>query len=214
MNTTGSYEPSAPARAREQALIRDMQRLMNGDLKPDEAQMVRFASAESVRLGMHRSWCRPEVPERPPEFPADDEELIRSLRWANRNRASEEDRRLASSFGSWRYAVWLAESEGAVRVLVLLSVVDDYQRILDAVGGDARVEALRDEVLAFLSDEWGCNVPAPEGYVERREFAARLAKLDVLPRSGRRAAPSRESAPVSLGEAIAADARLPPEREW
>jgi hypothetical protein len=187
---------------------------MNGQLSKEEAAMVRFASAESIRVAMHRSWCRPEAPERPIEFPDDDRELLGRVRFAMRTRASEGDRKLAAAYGSWRYAVWVAESEGAVRILCLLSVVDDYQGIIDAVGGDAAVAALRDEVLRFLSDEWGINVPAPTGYVERREFAAKHARMHLIPTLSQAPRTKPEEAPTRLGSVLAVpDPRLPPERE-
>lgn len=214
MSTTALFEPSAPARERERALIRDLARLMNGELSKDEATMVRFASAESIRVAMHRSWCRPEAPERPIEFPDDDRELLGRVRFAMRTRASEGDRQLAAAYGSWRYAVWVAESEGAVRILCLLSVVDDYQAIIDAAGGDAAVEALRDEVLRFLSDEWGINVPAPKGYAERRQFAAEHARMHLIPTLSQTPRAKPEEAPTRLGDAFAfADSRLPREKD-
>lgn len=183
MSTTDLFVPSGPARERDQALIRDIQKLINGELSEREAQLVRFASAESIRASMRTSWRRPEPPERPLEFPDDDRELVQRVRFAISVRANDDDKRLANAFGNWRYAVWMAESDGASRILCLLGAVDDYQRVIDGAGGDQHLESLRDEVLDFLAAEWGINTPAPSGYAARKAFAEEHSRMEyVMPK--------------------------------
>lgn len=226
MSTTGFFDPSARARGRDDALVNDLRRLLDGKLSPNEAALVRFANAESVRAHLGALWCRPEAPERPLEFPDDERELVQRIRFASAVRANAEDKRLAASYGEWRYAVWRSELEGSARVMVLFDAVDTYTRLIEDNGGDAALEASRDELLDFMAQEWGFNAPIPETYPERRAVAERLSKReDVLPRwlsslrlpseaeAGNLGGARTERAPQSIGSMLRgmADRRLPAE---
>lgn len=226
MSTTGFFDPSERVRGRDDALVRDLRRLLDGKLSEDEAALVRFANAEHIRAHLSTLWCRPEAPERPLEFPDDPRELVQRIRFASAVRANSDDKKLAASYGDWRYAVWRSELEGEARVMVLFGAVETYTRLIEANGGDPALERLRDEVLDFMSVEWGFNALVPDTYVERKEVAARLSKReDVLPRwlsalrlpsesgAGNLDGAVRERAPQKLGAMLTgvADRRLPAE---
>lgn len=126
-------------------------------------------------LPILRSFSRPIVPTRPPEFETDDYALAERLRQARGSDGKKkDDRDLLAAFGRWRVKVIFAEVKGAGLLMHLLRVADHFAQagLLDEMY----------QVVIFACEEYQFHISSPPAdEKERLRLAVRHSRrADVL----------------------------------
>jgi hypothetical protein len=137
-----------------------------------------------IRVTIPRIWDfgPKQPPPRPQMIPADDYAVASAVQDAKRGAgtrgaAGQEMEALLRVFGQWRRAVMIVEQRNTGSLIVLLSMLDHFDR----AGGDECWEAARN-VRDFLEQQYRhTQTETPGGLREIREMAERVARRrDIL----------------------------------
>lgn len=186
------FDPRPPwARAAEAFGLAQQKTRTPDEQRKLDAWHIQTALAVVGDLGARR---RPQPPERPLSFPANDDALRQAMARANKApRPSPDERQLLSDHGSWRLMRWKCEHEGSARVTECFEALRSITAVLVRHPGDSVLEQAREALVDFLHDEWGIVVPSPlPNYFGVRELADASARL-LSPRAEAMGAASRDS---------------------
>jgi len=102
---------------------------------------------------------RLEAPGYPDDLPLDKQKLVDRLRFASSlAHPKEDDKNMAATFGTWRYAVGLVESRNCGRLEMLLEAFRTFEAIASETGDEV---VARDGLRAFIQAEYSCTIPVP-----------------------------------------------------
>lgn len=133
--------------------------------------MVEVALADDITATLQESYLCPVVPERPATLPADDKELLMTVRIEeDRHRGTSPADKVKRTFGHWRYAVLKAECEAARRLRSLLYAHDIYQR--------NKVEHLQLNIEQFIRRNYGLQGALP--HKDDRRLGLYVQRLDIM----------------------------------